>query len=257
MTATMPEPYVRPDLYDLLFDSLDVDLDFYLGVARRAAGPVLDLACGTGRTMLPMLEAGIEAVGVDASEPMLERLRAKAAARGLAPALHRARMADFDLGRRFGAVIVPFNAFAHNLAADEQIATLRGCHRHLEPGGTLALDVISLPAERIARPGPRRRLEREVPHPETGLPVRLWNTQRLDVVAQVQHSRYDIEEVSRDGSTSVHRFESPMRWVSPAEMSLLLRLAGFGRHAIHGDFDRSPVTAAGDFVVVEARREDG
>ncbi len=256
MPATMPEPYVRPDLYDLLFDSLDEDLGFYLGLARRAEGPVLDLACGTGRTLLPMLEAGIEAVGVDVSEPMLERLRAKAAARGLAPALVRAPMSSFDLGRRFAAVIVAFNAFAHNLTADEQIATLRRCHRHLEPGGILAMDIVSLPPERLARPGPRRRLEREVPHPETGLPVRLWNTQRLDVVAQVQHSRYDIEEVGRDGSARVHRFESPMRWVSPAEMSLLLRLGGFARHAIHGDFDCSPVRASSDFVVVEARRDE-
>jgi SAM-dependent methyltransferase len=254
--ATRPEPYARPDLYDLLYDGFDEDLVFYRELAAASGGPVLDLACGTGRMLFRLLEAGLEVVGVDLSEAMLARLADKARARGLAPALHRARMDSFDLGRRFRAVVIPFNAFAHNLTADEQIATLRRCHDHLEPGGVLALDIGVPPLERLGSSRRRRTLEREVAHPETGLPVRLWNTQRLDPVAQIQEQRYEIEETVAGGAPRLHVFETRMRWAMPAEMDLLLRHAGFGRRAVWGDFDRIPASAHTGLVVAEAWRED-
>ena len=79
----VPSPYDAPELYDLMFDALDFDLPFWLDVARGARGPVLEVGCGTGRVLLRLLAAGIDADGVDLSAPMLERLRHKAAAQGL------------------------------------------------------------------------------------------------------------------------------------------------------------------------------
>ena len=60
-----PSPYDAPELYDLLFDSLDFDIPFWLDVARTAGGPVLELGCGTGRALLPILKAGIAIDGFD------------------------------------------------------------------------------------------------------------------------------------------------------------------------------------------------
>ncbi len=254
--ATAPEPYARPDLYDLLYEGFDEDLAFYRDLAVASGGPVLDLACGTGRVLLPLLEAGIETVGVDLSGPMLARLQEKARARGFDPALQRAGMDAFDLGRRFRAVVIPFNAFAHSLTADEQVGTLRRCHAHLEPGGVLALDIVSPQPERLAAPGRRRALEREVAHPDSGLTIRLWNAQRLDLVTQIQHSRYELEEAVAGGAPRLHAFEMRQRWVTPVEMDLLLRLAGFGRRALWGDFERGPVSPHAGLVVAEAWKED-
>jgi 2-polyprenyl-3-methyl-5-hydroxy-6-metoxy-1,4-benzoquinol methylase len=68
----------------MLAKDLPFGLDFYLGLAREAKGPVLDIACGTGRILLPCLQAGVDIEGLDLYEPMLAPLRAKAAALGLA-----------------------------------------------------------------------------------------------------------------------------------------------------------------------------
>ena len=80
------------DLYDVLFGNFDYGLDFYMGLAREAKGPVLDIACGTGRVMLPALQAGLDVEGLDLYDGMLDRLRTKAAGLGLQPVLHRARL---------------------------------------------------------------------------------------------------------------------------------------------------------------------
>ena len=65
------------DAYDLVLGGKDVPygLDFYVALAREANGPVLDIACGTGRILLPCLQAGVDIEGLDLFEPMLRTLR--------------------------------------------------------------------------------------------------------------------------------------------------------------------------------------
>ncbi|MGA7500127.1 MAG: class I SAM-dependent methyltransferase, partial [Isosphaeraceae bacterium] len=69
------------------------------------SGPVLDIACGTGRILLPCLQAGVDIEGLDLFEPMLKTLRAKAAFLSLLPRLHQADMSDFSLSRCYRLVM--------------------------------------------------------------------------------------------------------------------------------------------------------
>ena len=126
-------PFDDGALYDIFFERLDLGLDFHLGLAQAAGGPVLDVACGTGRIMLPCLKAGGDVQGLDLFPGMLTRLRQKASALGFEPKLHHANMAAFRLPRRYALVMIPFNAFVHNLTSDDQLATLQSCRHHLEP----------------------------------------------------------------------------------------------------------------------------
>ena len=96
-------------LYDLFLGNLKLGFDFYLGLAKAARGPVLDIACGTGRILLPCLQAGLDAEGLDLFSGMLARLREKASTLGVEPRLHQADMANFHLERRY-AVIMPARA---------------------------------------------------------------------------------------------------------------------------------------------------
>ena len=99
--SSLPSVFDDGDAYDLLLGGKDVPygLDFYTALARQAQGPVLDIACGTGRILLPCLQAGVDIEGLDLFEPMLKTLRAKGAALGLSPRLHQADMSDFSLPR--------------------------------------------------------------------------------------------------------------------------------------------------------------
>src|ERR1043166_1471288 len=186
MSTTAPAleatPYDDGGLYDALFDQFDYGLEFYVGLALAAKGPVLDVTCGTGRVLLPCLQAGVDIDGLDLFPAMLGTLREKAAALGFKPALYQADMAGFQRARRYGLIVIPFNAFVHNLTTDAQIATLRSCHEHLLPGGMLAFDIGFPGAAMITAPENTRVLEMETSHPKTGLPVRLFDTRCFDRV---------------------------------------------------------------------------
>jgi SAM-dependent methyltransferase len=251
-TATRPSPYVAAELYDLILGGYRDDLEFYVGRARAATGPVLELACGTGRVLLPTLEAGVEIEGLDLQPQMIERLHANAAQRGLTARAAVGDMRDFSLGRRFALVTITFNAFVHNLTAEDQIATLRCCRAHLEPGGALVFDVMAPTLGLLADPDGEPVLELEILHPETGLPVRLYDTRAKDLVAQTQHSVIEIRETCADGREIAHPFETTVRWIHKPEMELLLALAGFTRWSIHGDFAGEPLDDDASLMVVTA-----
>src|SRR6516162_9256273 len=180
----LPSIFDDGDVYDLVGKDVPYGLDFYLALAREANVPVLDVACGTGRILLPCLQAGVDIEGLDLFEPMLETLRAKAAPLGLTPRLHRADMSDFSLPRRYRLVMIPFNAFIHNMTQHAQIRCLELCREHLMPGGMLAFDTFFPSIEIVGAPNNTRVLEGEIPHPVTGLPIRMYDTRSFDRVAQ-------------------------------------------------------------------------
>ena len=249
----LPSIFDDGDVYDLVGKDVPYGLDFYVALAREAHGPVLDIACGTGRILLPCMQAGVDIEGLDLFEPMLKTLRAKAAALGLSPRLHQADMSDFSLSRRFGLVMIPFNAFIHNMTQEAQIRCLQLCREHLLPGGKLTFDTFFPSLEIIGTPANTRVLEGEIPHPQTGLPIRMYDTRSFDRVAQVQHSLNEIELLAADGSVqTVHRSEVSSRYIYKHEMALLLRVAGFARWEICGDFDRRPLMSENDAMVVTA-----
>ena len=252
-TATEATPFDDGALYDIFFERLDLGLDFYLGLAQAAGGPVLDVACGTGRILLPCLKAGVDVEGLDLFPGMLTRLRHKASALGFNPQLHQADMATFRLPRRYALIMIPFNAFVHNLTTDDQLATLQTCRDHLKPGGLLAFDTAFPGPAWIAAPNGTRELEMETPHPETGLPVRIWDTRTFDRVEQLQHSYNEIEMLDAKGAViATHPSKTSIRWIYKAEMELLLRIAGFARWRILGGFDGRPLRHETDAMIVQA-----
>lgn len=251
--ATERTPFDDGALYDLLLGNFPVGLDFYVGLAKNARGPVLDLGCGTGRILLACLEAGVDIEGLDLFPGMLKRLREKAGARGWNPVLHQASMASFRLPRRYALIMIVFNAFLHNLTTDEQISCLQACRDHLEPGGLLVFD-ISYPGQQwIGAPSGRRELECEIKHSETGLPVRMWDTRTFDRVNQLQHSFNEIEMLDGAGKvTATYPSRTTLRWTYKPELELLLRTVGFARWELLGDFDGRPLKNETDWMIVQA-----
>ncbi len=246
-------PYQDPEVYDLLFDGYDEDVAFYLAHARAARGPVLDLACGSGRLLIPALAAGVDIEGLDLQSEMLGELTRKARARGLEPCVHPGDMRSFALPRRYALIFSAFNALVHNLTPEDWLATLRGCRAHLAPGGTLLFDVQTMPPAALADPDGVPVQEFEVRYPDAGLTLRLIDTRRKDPVAQTQRSRIEVQELDAEGRVvTSHRFETTVRWVQRNEMTLMLGLAGFARWEIFGGFAREPLGPESLQMVVQA-----
>ena len=102
-----------------------------------------------------------------------------------------------------------------------------------------------------------RVLELETKHPQTGLPIRLFDTRNVDRVRQRQTSLIEIEMLNDAGHvTRTHTSRTTTRWIYQFEMELLLRLAGFERFKISGAFDGRPLLHDTDGMVVQAWKEE-
>jgi len=122
-----------------------VDLPFYLELAERSRGPILEIACGTGRVLLPIARKGIEIHGVDNSLPMLRILKNSLAGEHdnvrQKVTLHEGDMRDFRLGAKFPLVIIPFRPMQHMYTVQDQVSALTAAAAHLSDAGILAFDV--------------------------------------------------------------------------------------------------------------------
>jgi len=239
--------------YDAAYDrspQLDGgDIAFYRQLAREGGGPVLELGCGTGRVLLEIAADGFPCTGVDASQHMLARLRAKSRFPNLR--LVHAPMQRFDLpGERFGLIFSAFRAFQHLYTVEDQLACLACVRRHLAPGGRFAFDVFS--------PRPARMAALEEPEAVDlrftldGEDVVRYATVTRDPAQQLLTVRFRYER-SRDGRVvGDERATFQMRWFWRYELEHLLARAGFERVEIFGDFDRRPVSAETPAFVVVA-----
>lgn len=226
------------------------DVEFYVAEARAATGLVLELGCGAGRILIPAARAGAEITGLDLSEKMLERCRAKLAAEPVGvierTGLVRSSMVNFSLGREFSLILIPFRPFQHLLEVSDQLECLDRVRRHLEPGGRLIVDFFQVnPA---AMHDPAWQDERE-DTPETLLPDgrRIRRTTRIAAFHRERQVN-DIEMfwyVQHPGGREERIvWRTPLRYFFRYEVEHLLARAGLRLTALYGNFDRSPL--AGD-----------
>lgn len=250
---TKLSPYDAPELYDLLHETMDFDIPYWIKIAREAGGPVLEAACGTGRVLLRLLGAGVDAEGLDVSSSMVKRFRAKARPKGWEKRAVVADMTDFSLPRRFALIICAFNGFAHCETTEDQIRALRCFHGHLQSGGAVVLHM-SYPAPRYwIEPDGIPYFEMEAGDPATGRMIQMWDTRLKDPVNQTQKSRVEIREINKAGRTvASSRFAITQRWVYKYELELLFRAAGFSRWSIFGGFDGEPLADPEDQMVAWA-----
>lgn len=131
--------------YDLDLHDDPGDADLYVALARRTGGPVLELACGTGRLLAPLAQAGFDVTGVDVDTAMLARAERRLSALAAggkhgASELITADLLEADLGPRFGLAFIGLNSLLLLGDADRQARALVALRRHLRPDGRAAID---------------------------------------------------------------------------------------------------------------------
>ena len=114
------------------------ELAFYQGFVERNGQPALDLACGTGRLLLPMNRAGLDVDGCDLSADMLALCRAAGDAEGLTPRLFQQAMHELDLPRLYRTIFI-CDSFGLGGQRAQDVEALRRCYGLLETGGVLIL----------------------------------------------------------------------------------------------------------------------
>ena len=115
------------------------ELAFYQGIIESNGQPALDLACGTGRLLRPLLRAGLDVDGCDISPDMLALCREKAAQEGLEPGLYQQAMHALDIPRAYRTIFI-CDSFGIGATREQDLEALRRCYRQLAPGGVLVFN---------------------------------------------------------------------------------------------------------------------
>lgn len=213
------------DLYSEVDDSVIDLLARYAGEPPRA----LELAIGTGRVALPLRQKGVEVVGIDASEEMVEKLRAKDG--GEAIEVVMGNFGDVSVEGTFPLVYLTFNTIFGLLTQDEQIDCFRNVADHLDPGGCFVIDCFVPDVRRFDA----------------------YNTRiGVSAIGSVDEHMYEMtiyEPVSQRLSTHVVKRNSDctnvvlpveIRFAWPSELDLMARLAGLELEDRFGWYDLRP-----------------
>jgi SAM-dependent methyltransferase len=139
--------------HDVECGSYRADLPLWRGLATEAAGPVLELGCGTGRVALDLAGAGFEVMGVDLDPSLLDAVRHRADERRLAIELERADVRRLELGRRFALILAPMQLIHLLRGPAGRAALFSRIPAHLAPQGRLAVAVLDAEATRSAGAG--------------------------------------------------------------------------------------------------------
>ena len=134
---TWAEEFARG--YDEWTAGVTDDIDFYVGLAVEAAGPVVELAIGSGRVAVPIaLATGRPVLGVDTSPSMLEQARRRADQAGVELILRLDDMVELELDEPAALVICPFRALLHVPTWAARRRLFERVAASLRPGGRFA-----------------------------------------------------------------------------------------------------------------------
>ncbi len=238
------------DLYDFEYDH-DYDLPFWIALAEREGGPVVEWGAGTGRLAVPLADSGHEVTAVEVSESMVEGGKKK----GNAVEWTRGDMRHASLGRDHGMAICAFNSFLCLLSVDDALAFLRNARRHLVPGGLLGIEVSAFSPDELSDPpgGPTLRHDFTRQRPD-GAKLERFSISRYDPASQLLHMRLFYELYRGSGILENKRaHDLTIRVVGRGELELMLRLAGFEVEAVYGGVEGEPFDAGSDHLIVLAR----
>ena len=200
-------------------------VDFLAGLAGD--GPVLELGIGTGRIAIPLSRRGVRVHGIDLSPQMVAELRAKPGGGDIGVTV--GDFATTTVAGRFSLAYLVFNTIGNLTTQDGQVACFQNVAAHLEPGGCFVIEV-GVPQLQRLPPG------------ETVRPFAVTPT----------HLGFDEYDVAAQGLISHHysvvdgRLElvsMPFRYVWPAELDLMARLAGMALQERWSGWRREPFTS--------------
>src|SRR5579859_1653893 len=233
------EEFRDAQMYDLQDEGYEDDYALTTQWARSLGGPLLDLACGTGRMALRMAAQGYQVTGVDITPEMIARARQKAAQQGASIEWAVADARAFHLQKQFPFIYMLENVFQFFLTREDQEAMLACVREHLHPDGCFLFET--------RNPNPRNLQQLRRPEPQQfalpdGGQLVITAQMYYDPMTQIQHYTSHLAFSHPGGQHEERTHRTALRYVYPQEMEALLYHNGFQIRTCYGSWQQEPLT---------------
>ena len=246
----MPEYDPLAALYDLEY-AHDYDVPFWLSLAQREGGPVVEWGAGTGRIAIPLAAEGLDVTAVEVSEKMIEKGQSKS--RSVEWVCGDMRSAK--LCKRYRLAVGAFNSFLCLTSLEDALAFLRNAREHLEPGGLLGIEVSAFLPEELAEDPGGPELHHDFTRKLPDGRLERFSLSHYDAASQIMQMRLFYELFGEnDAMQSNEAHDLTIRITNRDELIPMLRLTGFEVEAVYSGFEGEPFTAQSDHLIVLARR---
>ncbi|HWQ05173.1 MAG TPA: class I SAM-dependent methyltransferase [Longilinea sp.] len=240
------------------------EVPFFLHEIARFGQPVLDLACGTGRVLLPLLRAGIDIDGNDISRDMLHYCQTKATSEGFHLNLYNYSMHAFELPRKYKMIYI-CDSFGLAGSRENDLETLRRCYSHLEDGGALLLNIQAeytsaeswnqwLPEHRQTMPQPWPEKSDARVAPDGSEHFAQFRLIDVDPLEQTYTRQVRLEKWINGKLSASEEYTLREDIYFKNELLLMLKVVGFRIISLHGDYTNEPPTTNHTDLVFTAIR---
>ena len=235
-----------------------LDLPFYLDLAKRSGGPVLEIACGTGRVLLPIAREGIAIDGMDSSLPMLRVLKSHIQnephkiRRKIS--VHKGDMRDFRLRKKYSLVIIPFRPLQHMYTLKDQLKALTTAAAHLRKNGALAFDVFFPKFEMLSANIGQEILDLEWQASSDSIVRRHFVKHSVDKMNQTFSFTFVYRTYQGDKLVREETEPFTMSYYTYPHLKALFILAGLETVAEYGSFSKAPLDNTAEQMIFLLRK---
>jgi len=238
--------YSDPERYDRMI-AHDSDHLFWIAQAMDASS-ILELACGTGRVVIPLAGAGYNVTGIDNSKIMLDHARRKTKLAKVNAHFINDDMRYFSIGKKYDLIFIAFNSFVHMQTFDDVQDCFARVREHLAPKGKFIVDIVSpSPSLLASGDGTTYAPYMTIDSPDRGEKIAVSCAHHYDNANQIWHFKWRYEG-SKSGLLSVEPIE--MRVFFPQELEAILKLNGFRIAAKYGDYDAKPFDSQSERQII-------
>ena len=224
--------YNNPALYDACTAHKIDDIPFYEHWAKQTNGPILELACGTGRVATHLIKSGFNYSGLDLSSVFIDHCKSKR----FNGKFITGDMRHFNLGQKFDLIFIPFNSFLHLYKEDEMTQCLKSIQNHLSDNGKFLLDIFVPNPEFLYRDPDKKYEEMTIIHPNGG-ECTVWQKNQYKEETEINHIHWFF---NRGNIEPMDEYDFDMRMIYPDTMDRVLSDSDFTIEEKWGDYDGEP-----------------
>jgi len=241
----------------LLNPTQNQDIEFWNEMANLyCKNELLEIACGSGRISLPLIEYGFEFTGFDNSINMLDLFRIKAKSKNINKqkfTLLQADMRNFRIDKKFDFAFIGYFAFQILTNLDDQVKCLNNIYEHLEEEGVLGLDIYPAVCE-----GDDKK-EKEFLYSADNFiknsKVKMHTSYAIDRMNLIKHWNDEYQIISKNGEVEEFSYKISLKECSIDYMKLLLEKTGFEILHIYGNFSKGKVMEKSEHVIYICRKK--